>query len=628
MTLSQPDYGVIVMEDVMVPVRDGVRLATDVYLPARHGEPVSGPLPVILERTPYNKRSPDRIERTCRYFARRGYVVVMQDCRACYQSEGEFGFFWQEGPDGYETVEWTARQSWCNGRIGTTGTSYAGWTQNSLAVLDPPHLTCMWVNEGASNGYTSTLRHGGALELRFLTWLYWHAGTNTNARLKSDPAVARALESSDTREILKHLPVREGQTPLSYAPAYERLAIQLQTRGDYDDLWKDPSVNFELHWDRFADVPTVFSSAWYDSYTRANLENFVGLSKRKKGPFRLIMGPWTHGDLPISHTFSGGIDLGRDAPMDYDQERLRWFDRWLKDMDTGVDRGPSVRIFVMGGGSGRKDKEGRLDHGGHWRDEDQWPLPGAQAVSYYLHPDGSLQSEPPEKGNVFTTYRYDPNDPVPTVGGNISSLATLRPIPPFISDPSSLPQAYRVEQIVLAGGWDQREREDVYGARPPYNAPLSDRQDVLVFQTPPLERDTEVTGPLEVNLWVSSDAPDTDFTAKLIDVYPPSDDYPDGFALNISDSIFRMRYRDSWEKPEMMKPGVVYPVTVTLYPTSSLFVRGHRIRLDVSSSNFPRFDANPNTGEPLGRNTKTQVATNTVHHNADHPSHVVLPVVG
>ncbi len=628
MTLSQPEYDVVVMEDVMVAARDGVRLATDIYLPARDGVPVSGPLPVILERTPYNKRAPDRIERTCRYFARRGYVVVMQDCRACYQSEGEFGFFWQEGPDGYDTVEWIARQPWSNGKIGTTGTSYAGWTQNSLAVLDPPHLTCMWVNEGASNGYTSTLRHGGALELRFLTWLYWHAGTNTNAQLKSDPEVARALESSDTREILMHMPVREGQTPLAHAPAYERLAIQLQTRTDYDDLWKDPSVNFELHWDQFADVPTVFSSAWYDSYTRANLENFVGLSQRKKGPFRLIMGPWTHGDLPIGYTFSGGIDLGRDAPMDYDRERLRWFDQWLKEMDTGVNRDPSARIFVMGGGSGRKDREGRLDHGGRWRDEDQWPLSRAQATSYYLHPDGSLQSVPSERRNAFTAYRYDPNDPVPTVGGNISSLATLRPVPHFISDASLLPQAYRVEQIVLAGGWDQREREDVYGARPPYNAPLSDRQDVLVFQTPPLERETEVTGPLEVNLWVSSDAPDTDFTAKLIDVYPPNDDYPDGFVLNISDSIFRMRYRDSWEKPEMMKPGEVYPVIITLYPTSNLFARGHRIRLDVSSSNFPRFDANPNTGEPLGRNTKTQVATNTLHHNADHPSHIVLPVVG
>ena len=194
MQFSKSEYGVMVLEDVAVPMRDGVGLATDVYFPADGGKPVEGPLPVILERTPYNKRAPDRVEKNCRYFAKRGYIFVMQDCRACYQSEGEFGFFWQEGPDGYDTMRWLVEQAWCNGKIGTTGTSYAGWTQNSLAVQDPPGLTCMWVNEGASNGYTSTLRQGGALELRFLTWLYWHAGTNSNALLKSNPAAAKALD--------------------------------------------------------------------------------------------------------------------------------------------------------------------------------------------------------------------------------------------------------------------------------------------------------------------------------------------------------------------------------------------------------------------------------------------------
>ena len=628
MQFSKPEYGVMVLEDVMVPMRDGVGLATDVYFPTDGGKPLEGPLPIILERTPYNKRAPDRVEKNCRYFAKRGYIFVMQDCRACYQSEGVFGFFWQEGPDGYDTMRWLVEQTWCNGKIGTTGTSYAGWTQNSLAVQDPPGLTCMWVNEGASNGYTSTLRQGGALELRFLTWLYWHAGTNSNALLKSDPAAARALDGSDTREILKRLPIKKGQTPLAHAPAYERLAIQLLTRGDYDDLWKDPSVNFELHWDQFADVPTVFSSAWYDSYTRANLENFVGLSQRKRGPYRLLMGPWTHGDGTMAFTHSGGIDLGREAPIDYNEERLRWFDHWLKGLDNGVEGDPTVRIFVMGGGDGRMNREGRLNHGGRWRDEQEWPLSHAGSVSYHLHGDGSLRIDAPEEQSSSTTYQFDPNDPVPSVGGNISSLATLRPVPDFIADSSLLPQGSRVEQIVTAGGWDQREREDVYGARPPFNAPLSARHDVLVFQTEHLECDVEVTGPIEVKLWVSSDAPDTDFTAKLIDVYPPNEDYPDGFALNISDSIFRMRYRDSWERPSPMGPGEIYPVTIVLYPTSNVFAKGHRIRLDVSSSNFPRFDANPNTGEPLGRNTHTRAALNTVHHDADHPSHVVISVVG
>ena len=627
MPSSQQEYDIIVMEDVMVPARDGVRLATDIYRPARNGEPIQEALPVILERTPYNKRALDRVERNCRYFAHRGYIFAFQDCRGCFRSEGNLDFLWQEGPDGYDTVEWLAEQPWCNGKVGTTGTSYAGWTQNALAVQNPPHLTCMWVNEAASNGYTSTLRHGGTLELRFLTWLYWHAAVNTNAKLKSDPAVARALDGVDIRELLKSMPIKKGQTPLALAPSYERRAFDLLTRGDYDELWKDPSINFELHWDKFADVPTVFSSSWYDSYTRANLESYVGLSKRNKGPYRLLMGSWLHGDLTMSDASSGEVDLGPEAPIDYNEARLRWFDRWLKKMRTGVDDDPPVRIFVMGGGDGRKNGEGRLDHGGRWRDEREWPLSRAHTTSLYLQPDGSLGPEPSKGKDSSTTYHSDPNDPVPTIGGNISSLSTLRPVPPYVTDPSMLPQAVRVEPIVVAGGWDQRVREDTYGANSPYDVPLSTRDDVLVFQTPSLEHDTEVTGPMEVKLWVASDAPDTDFTAKLIDLYPPSEDYPDGFALNISDSIFRMRYRDSWEKPEMMRPEEVYFAIITLYPTSNLFAKGHRIRLDISSSNFPRFDVNPNTGEPLGRNTRTQVAHNTVHHSADCPSHIVLPVV-
>ena len=215
---------------------------------------------------------------------------------------------------------------------------------------------------------------------------------------------------------------------------------------------------------------------------------------------------------------------------------------------------------------------------------------------------------------------------MPSIGGNVSSLATLRQIPSFIADASQLPQSYRVEQIVLAGGWDQREAENVYGAKPPYNEPLGARQDVLVFQTEPLKSDLKLIGSIEVTLWVSSDAPDTDFTAKLIDLYAPSPDYPDGFALNISDSVFRMRYRDSWERPSSMTVGSIYPVTIVMYPSANIFGQGHSIRIDISSSNFPRFDVNPNTGEPLGRNTHTRIATNTIYHDSKYPSHLKIEI--
>ena len=626
MAPSQPEYDVIVMENMMVPMRDGVRLATDVYRPARNGDFVREPLPVVLERSPYDKSNKERIERNCRYFARRGYIFAFQDCRGCYRSQGEMGFFWQEGPDGYDTVEWLARQPWCNGKIGTTGTSYMAWTQSSLAAHNPPHLTCMWVNQGPSNAYTSSLRQGGALELRILAWLYIHAAVNTNADLKRDTAVASALNGSDIRSIIKNLPIKQGETPLALAPAYERHALNILTRGDYDDLWKDPSVNYELHRDRFADVPTTFLSAWYDSYTRATPENYVALSRKNVGPYRLLMGGWVHGEHNMEETSAGGVDMGPDSPFDFDGERLRWFDRWLKDVDTGVEHDPPVRFFVMGGGDGRRNSEGRLNHGGRWGSGPSWPPAGIRYTNYYLHPDGKLTTEPPSQDGGSSTYAYDPRDPVPTVGGNISALSSLRTIPDYVTNLAILPQDVRSEPIVVGGGWDQREREDVFGAKPPYNAPLGARDDVLVFQTPPLERDVEVVGPLEAKLWVASDAPDTDFTAKLIDVYPPSEDYPDGFALNLSDSIMRMRYRSSWEKPELMDPGQVYEVTITLYPTANLFAKGHRIRLDISSSNFPRFDTNPNTGEPIGRNTHTRGANNTVYHGALHASHIVLPL--
>lgn len=627
MSLSRPEFDIVVMEDVMIPARDGVGLATDIYRPAQNGKVIETPLPIILERTPYNKRALDRVERNARYFARRGYIFAFQDCRACFRSEGQFDFFWQEGPDGYETVEWLAKQPWSNGKIGTTGTSYAGWTQNSLAVLNPEHLTCMWVNEGASNGYTSTLRQGGALELRFLTWLYWHAAINTNIDLKRDPIISKALDGVDTRDLLNNMPIKRGKTALAWAPSYEKRAFDILTQGDYGELWMDPSVNFELYWDQWADVPIVFSSAWYDSYTRANLENFVALTQRKKGPIRLVMGPWTHGDATMGVSYAGGVDLGQSAIFNYNEERLRWFDQWLKNVDTGVKTDSRAWIFVMGGGSGRKNIDGRMEHGGCWRTENEWPLERAVTATYYLRSGGSLDKEVPTEEHSSSTYQFDPQKPVPTIGGNVSSLATLRPIPSYISDPATLPQGARVEQLVIAGGWDQRERPDLFGAQPPYNTPLSMRPDVLVFQTEPLEEPIEISGPVEVNLFVASNAPDTDFTAKLIDVYPPNEDYPNGFELNISDSIMRMRYRNSWEQPEMMESGTVYEVVITLYPTSNLFAKGHQIRLDVSSSNFPRFDVNPNTGEPLGQNTGVQTALNTVYHSTEYSSRLTVQTV-
>jgi putative CocE/NonD family hydrolase len=285
-------------------------------------------------------------------------------------------------------------------------------------------------------------------------------------------------------------------------------------------------------------------------------------------------------------------------------QRLRWFDRHLKNTRRPDQEPQPVRLFVMGGGSGRRTAQGRLEHGGQWRSEADWPLPRQQPTPYYLGDSGSLSTDKPGPQAQPLTFDFNPEHPVATMGGTVTSG----------------------EPLMRGGGYDQREGPNFYGSREPY-LPVAARPDVLVFETKPLEDDVEVTGVIEAQLWISSDAPDTDFTIKLIDVYPPGEDYPDGFALNLTDGILRCRYRDSWESPTLMSPGQVYRIKVEAFPTANLFKRGHRIRVDVSSSNFPHFDVNPNTGAPEGTGLSRRIARNTIFMDAGRPSHVILPLI-
>lgn len=601
---SWQQYDVAVERDVMVPLRDGVQLATDCYFPALGGEPVPGAWPVILERTPYNKLRNDLVG-VGRFFARHGYVSVIQDVRGRFASEGEWYPFANEGEDGVDTVDWIAAQPWCAGKVGTIGLSYSGSDQTAIATLAPQALAAQFVSEGMSNYHTSAMRQGGALELRFFIYAFQMATSSPEAL--RDPTLRAALEQArnDVRTWLGKLPLRAGASPLRLLPSYERWVLDLLTHGDYDDYWRGKrGYVADEYYAEHKDVPVHLLSGWYDSYSRAVTENYVALSAQKHGPVRLIMGPWVHGVATMAQSFSGNVDFGPEAPLDdYNGFRLRWFDRWLKGIDSGVEQEAPVCIFVMGGGTGRRNAEGRLDHGGHWRDEQEWPLTRASATPYYLRADGSLSPAAPADAEASTTYRFNPLDPVPTIGGNISVGYDVMP----------------------NGGFDQRGASWVLGAKD--TLPLSARGDVLVFQTEPLAEAVEVTGPLEVKLWVSTSAADTDFTAKLLDVYPPSVDYPEGYAMNIGDSILRLRYRNDRTRGEPARPGEVYAITIVPYPTSNVFAAGHRIRLDISSSNFPRFDVNPNTGEPLGKSRRFVVADNTVYHDAAHPSHVLLPIV-
>jgi hypothetical protein len=350
-----------------------------------------------------------------------------------------------------------------------------------------------------------------------------------------------------------------------------------------------------------ADVPMLHVGGWYDIFLRGTVMNFSGLRRGTRGPVRLLIGPWVHGGN--ARSFAGEVDFGLDAAIDdFDTAfHLRWFDQWLKGIDTGVEREPAVRLFVMGGGDGRRGSAGRLRHGGRWIDADTFPLRGTREQRYYLHADGRLATAAPQSTNARRTFRFDPAHPVPTIGGNVSNR-------------------------VKDGAFDQRERADLPGSRAPY-LPLRARRDVLVFETPPLEEDVTIIGPIEVVLHVSTTGVDTDFTAKLLDVHPASADYPDGFDLNLTDALQRLSYRDGRRTRALATPGQVYRLVVRPFPTANRFRRGHRIRLDLSSSNFPRFDVNANSGEPFGEERRYLPVDNTVHLSRTHPSYVVLPIV-
>lgn len=632
--MSDPKkFKVIVEKDVMIPMRDGIHLAADIYHPSIESKIVENPLPALIERTPYGKRDP--ILRTARatYFAQHGYNVVIQDCRGCDESEGTFGFLSQEPEDGYDTVEWIAAQPWCEGRVGTFGSSYGAWFQLALATQAPPHLGCMIPTMGGWNAHTSSVRQGGAFELRWLCWAFFHSAHNAHRDILADPFVVQALNECDIRDWLPRLPIRRGQTPLKLVPNYEKYLFDMLSQGEYNTFWQQPGFAIEEYADRIPDVPILFCGGWYDSYTRSTMEAFVKLRSMtdRKAPVKVLMGPWSHGTYVTELSYAGDADFGPEAALaSFDNLHLRWFDRWLKEVDNGVEKMAPVRIFVMGGGDGCKNKASRIQHGGQWRDENEWPPKRTRYVKFYLRENGRLSEEKSEKTDSSTIYQFDPNNPVPTVGGNFSSLKYVLPIPKGITSnklKEAIPSGQlRRQDISPAGPFDQRERDGLFGCKSPY-LPLSSRPDVIVFETDQLIDDLEVTGPIKVNIWVSSSAKDTDFTAKLIDCYPPGFDYPEGYAMNMGDSIIRARFWQSRSSEELLEAGRVYPLTITLYPTSNLFKKGHVIRLDISSSNFPRFDVNPNTGEPVGEERSKMVAINTLHYTSEYPSHIILPVV-
>lgn len=571
----------------MVRMRDGVQLATDIYRPKD-----SGKLPVLLHRTPYDKSEAATVA-IAENLAAHGYVVMLQDTRGRHHSQGVFEKYYAfDAYDGFDTIEWAGTRPYSDGKVGMYGTSYAAHTQADASKLAPPHLKALLLNMGGmSSAWDHSVRYDGAFEMgRQLTWAWQQAHDDAK-----DPVVRALLEKEDVNAWYQALPLRKGLSPLSIAPNFEKYYLDEATHSDYDEHWQGLGMQWEKYYGQTADVPMMHVGGWYDIYLRGTIENWKKLSGLKKSPERLVIGPWTHHGNKES--FAGDVDFGSSAGLsDFDSDfHLRWFDYTLKGMKTAAMTQAPVRFFLMGGGDGRKNADKRLNHGGEWRETEAWPPRSAHEAVFYLHADGRLDSQKPLSGEAARTeYQFDPSHPVPTIGGGVS-------------------------RRLKDGAYDQRERADMPGSRAPY-LPLSSRRDVLVFQTEILKKDLILEGPVQVELEVASSGVDTDFTAKLIDVYPPSADYPNGFDMNLTDGIIRASYRDQSPTRNLLRPGEIYKVTIRPFDTANRIKQGHRLRLDISSSNFPRFDVNPNTGEPLGTNRSSQVVTNSLYHDPAHPS--------
>lgn len=602
----------MLIADKMIAMRDGVRLATDIYLPDDIADKA---LPVVLERTPYDKTAHSRSEiqadgttisrkQMADAFNRAGFVLVFQDCRGRYRSEGEFVKYLNEAEDGIDTLNWLAQQPWCNGDIGTMGLSYAAHTQLALACLNPPNLKTMILDSGGfANAYQCGIRQGGAFELKQATWAFKQA--KNSPKTKSVPHILTALNNEDITTWFSKMPWIKGHNPLSCVPEYEDYLFEQWQHGVFDEFWQKIGIYAQGYYDQIPDIPILHMSSWYDAYVSSTLQNFSELTRQKTAPQHLIMGPWLHGDRNITH--SGEVQFGQSAQFDGNlgaswlDYRLAWFAQHLQKQSPTCPM-PKVSVFVMGGGKGNKNEQNQLNHGGYWQYDSQFPFAGSQKLTLYCTQNHELsRQKPPKQTDVL--FESDPSRPIPTIGGAITSG----------------------KPVYVGGAFDQRERPDFFGTDGS-NQPLSARHDIVSFQTSPLLHDVVVAGDVEIEVWFSSDAPDCDITAKLIDVYPASDDYPQGFAMNLTDGIMRARYRDDWSAPTLMN-GQKVKLTIKPFATANVFKKGHCIRLDIAGSNFPHFDCNPNSGEPEGQARHKRIAKNTLHLGGDYATRLCLTVL-
>lgn len=542
-----------------VPMRDGVTLYCDAYLPLKPGK-----YPTLIVRTPYGVQRDGAHEALVK-FAQNGYATLMMDVRGRYESDGKWDPFRFEAQDGYDTIEWAAAQPFSNGKVGLQGGSYLGHVQWAAASQQPPHLVAMFPAVASTNLYANWITYGGAFRLSFnYGWgvvrmpnrimlpQYWH----TEAFMP---------EEQQYENILWHLPLMTGDTR-SAGNTVQHYRDWL-AHPDYDSYWK--AISDEERIDKIK-VPAHTFGGWFDIFLQGTLDGYTLMKKKAATPSarqhtRMIVGPWGHG---ATRKF-GDVDFGEHAFIAQFEEELKFFDFHLKGIQNGLDKEPPVKIYYMGANV--------------WKRHPDWPLPNTQYKDLFLSQPGELSFTKPTQATT-ASYRYDPMSPVPTIGGN-NCCGTP----------------------TLAGPKDQR--------------PLEQRKDVLTYTSEYLNEPLAIAGPVSMKLHAQTDGPDTDWMVKLIDVYP------NGFAFPVAEGIIRARYRNGYEKQELLTPNQSYEFKIPMAGTANVFQKGHRIRVLVTSSNYPQFDRNPNTGEAFAQSDKVRVAAQTIHHGPAKPSAVVLPVV-
>jgi putative CocE/NonD family hydrolase len=554
-------------KNVKVPMRDGVVLATDIYYPDG-----AGPFPVLLSRTPYNK---DGGAALAQFFAKNGYVAVIQDSRGLYGSDGKWSPYVDEGRDGYDTQEWIGQQKWCNGKIGMFGRSYPAYTQVVTAPYRSPYLKAIMPEAAQSSNFEAVWSWNGIYHLAL--GLSWGTGQEAIAERRPRP-------SPSWVEVMNHLPLKSSMDEIG---VHSQFVADTLTHTTYDDFWQEMSIR-ERYQD--IDVPAFHLTGWYDDLVHETIANFVNMRKLSRSENarrwqKLLIGPWGHGVR--SDPKYGDTDFGAEMLTDLQQLHLHWYDFHLKGIQNGLQIEAPIRIFVMG--------ENR------WRDEREWPLPRARATRMYLSSNGHANtrmgdgrlsekapnSQPPDK------YAYDPRFPVPTYGGHGSGGGGIT----------------RDGAFSVQGPMDQRSTQQRY--------------DVLVYTSDELSADTEITGTVELRLFFSTDVRDTDFFATLSDVFP------DGRTILLTEGALRTRYRNSLQKATLLTPNQAYEIKIPMWETSNLFKIGHRIRLHVTSSNFPRFNRNLNSGKAMADETEAdiRVASQTIYHDRTHVSSLLLPVI-